>query len=402
LTPVFHVLEAETGALLPDSIRGGFNIAVASPRGTTAWLPDASGFVYIRRRDLPPDAPPHDQTVGMETRLHVLGTDPGTDRVVFGGAVSRRLGLPADAWPWLEFSHGSPYVLALVASHDGSTPAFYAAPVDSLHAAVVPWRQVAFPEDEVRGPLGWVHFGEHLYLKSARDAPHFQVLRRSLADPTAAAEVVVGEGDGVIDGLAATSDALYVTLLRLGRHRLLRVPHDGKASQVIELSHEGAISHRDLITDPQHPELLFGFSSPTRFSRYYLYDPAVGAVIDTRWLEPSPAERELGSGIRTFSRGSRIETADRVLPVACAGMCIDLVYTHTDHVHRTDHRTDHGRADPHSCRPGGEGAVSAERGARGQIAERMVARGREGSCGGVGVARGAGLTRGAGGLLRGM
>jgi prolyl oligopeptidase len=293
LTPVFHVLEAETGALLPDSIHGGFAIAVASPRGATAWLPDGSGFVYIRSRNLPSDAPPHSQTVGMEARLHVLGADPDTDRVVFGGAVSRRLGLPADAWPWLEFSHGSPHVLALVAPHDGSNPVFFAAPVDSLHAAEIPWRQVAFPEDEVRGPLGWVHFGDHVYLKSARHAPHFQVLRRSLSDPTAPAEGVVGEGDGVIDGLAATREALYVTLLRQGRHRLLRVPHDGEAPQIIDLPYEGSITHWDLITDPQRPELLFGLSAPTRFPRYFLYDPAGGAAIDTHWLEPPPVEREL-------------------------------------------------------------------------------------------------------------
>jgi prolyl oligopeptidase len=293
LTPVFHVMDAERGALLADSIHGGFDIGVASPRGTTAWLPDGSGFVYIRRRDLPTDSPLHEQTVGMEARLHVLGTDPGTDRVVFGGAVSRRLGLPADAWPWLEFSHGSPHVLALVSPHDGSNPVFFATPVDSLHAAVIPWRQVVFQEDEVRGPLGWIHFGEHVYLKSAMDAPNFQVLRRNLSDPTAPVEVVVGEGDGVIDGLAATRDALYVTLLTQGRHRLLRVPHVGEASRIIELPYEGAIAQWDLITDPQRPELLFGFSSPSRFPRYYIYDPAVGAAIDTGWIEPPAAEREL-------------------------------------------------------------------------------------------------------------
>ncbi|WP_234326998.1 prolyl oligopeptidase family serine peptidase [Streptomyces sp. NRRL WC-3742] len=51
-------------------------------RSTVAWLPDATGFYYVRR--LHPDLNPGEGQYHRRVRLHRIGTDPEQDPVVFG------------------------------------------------------------------------------------------------------------------------------------------------------------------------------------------------------------------------------------------------------------------------------------------------------------------------------
>lgn len=67
---VLLVLDVDSGRLLDppiDRVR----------RSTVAWLPDSSGFYYVRRLRA-------EDQYHRRVRLHLLGTDPDTDPVVFG------------------------------------------------------------------------------------------------------------------------------------------------------------------------------------------------------------------------------------------------------------------------------------------------------------------------------
>ncbi|WP_194896674.1 prolyl oligopeptidase family serine peptidase [Catenulispora pinisilvae] len=51
-------------------------------RSPLAWLPDSSGFYYVRRR--PPEEIPGEERYHRRVRLHRLGTDPEGDALIFG------------------------------------------------------------------------------------------------------------------------------------------------------------------------------------------------------------------------------------------------------------------------------------------------------------------------------
>ncbi|MEE9162300.1 MAG: hypothetical protein V3U35_04945, partial [Candidatus Neomarinimicrobiota bacterium] len=76
---VLHILEVTTGTHLDETI-DRIETAYNRPR----WLPDASGFLYARRQELPPDAPETEIYKNSRTYLHRLGDDPARDQVVFG------------------------------------------------------------------------------------------------------------------------------------------------------------------------------------------------------------------------------------------------------------------------------------------------------------------------------
>ncbi|MFI5619449.1 prolyl oligopeptidase family protein [Streptomyces sp. NPDC051567] len=72
---VLLVLDVDSGRLLDgpvDRIR----------RSTVAWLPDGSGFYYVRRPH--PSLHPGEGRYHRRVRLHLVGTDPERDPVVFG------------------------------------------------------------------------------------------------------------------------------------------------------------------------------------------------------------------------------------------------------------------------------------------------------------------------------
>ncbi|MER6397102.1 prolyl oligopeptidase family serine peptidase [Kitasatospora sp. NPDC001603] len=69
------VLDVDTGRVLDgpiDRVR----------RSTVAWLPDADGFYYVRR--LHPALHPGEGQYHRRVQLHLIGTDPEQDAVVFG------------------------------------------------------------------------------------------------------------------------------------------------------------------------------------------------------------------------------------------------------------------------------------------------------------------------------
>ncbi|MGI8403080.1 MAG: prolyl oligopeptidase family serine peptidase [Gemmatimonadaceae bacterium] len=274
---VIHVVDVATGRESGEEIdRGWF--------GSPSWLPDGRSFFHNRMQKMEAGMPSTERELKSKVYLHVVGTDPEKDPVVFGYEVSPKVKLVATDIPWVTSIPGANYAFAFAAHGVQNEITAYVAPLSSIHSKDIPWRKIVDVDDEV---TNFDVHGDDLYLMTHKGAPRFKIVRTSLSHPDAAhAEVVVSESEAVIRNLAVASDALYVQLLDGGIGKLLRVPFSkggSAAPQPVPLPFAGQ-AWLDAY-DSRVSGLLLGLTSWTKAIAEYAYDPRANSITDTR-LQP--------------------------------------------------------------------------------------------------------------------
>jgi prolyl oligopeptidase len=173
------VIEVATGQQLADSIPN----ARAS---TIAWLPDNSGFWYLRY-------PPEDR-YDRHVFFHRLGTDPADDPLVFDD-------LPTpESWPDVLASDDGRYLLVHMLVGWGRIDA------KLLDTTTGEWRDV-ITGIEAQSSF-FFHAGE-LYGVTSRDAPNGRVFAAPLDNPSDW-RTVVSEREVVVTSAASLGDQLLV------------------------------------------------------------------------------------------------------------------------------------------------------------------------------------------------
>jgi prolyl oligopeptidase len=291
---VIHVLNLktakETGETIDRSWCGGIS-----------WLPKGNAFLHIRFQKLSLGADPTERRLKSRVFLHTVGTNPDQDLPVFGYGVNQGIDLdPADSC-FVDADPRASYAVAIVNHGFSSDLTVYAAPLDSIGAAVTPWRKIIDTDDEV---VSLDLRGDDLYLVTHKNAPRFQVLRISLshADP-AKAQVIIPPSEAVIIGVSAMADALYVQELDGGISRLLRMNYAGGTAKAIPLPVDGSIVLAG--GDARLTGVLFDLSSWTKATKIYSYMPKENRTTDTR-LQP------LGA----FDEPADIESIETKVPSA--------------------------------------------------------------------------------------
>jgi prolyl oligopeptidase len=270
---VLRVVDAGTGRETGDAID-------RARLGSPSWLPDGHSFVYNRLQKLGPQSAPADRDLNSRVYLHVVGTDPDKDRMVFGSGLAGIQIAPAD-FPFIHTSPGSSYAIGVVAHGVQKEVTLYVAPLESLTSPHVPWKEICDVQDDV---TGFDVRENDLYLQSHKNASRYKVLHTELSNPDVAqAEVVVPPGEAVVRDISAASDALYVQELDGGLGRLVRVPYQSGQLEQVPLPFDGAVLH--LSTDPRVPGALVWLTSWAKAWRLYAYDPGSKRSTDTK-LQP--------------------------------------------------------------------------------------------------------------------
>ena len=275
-----HVLESETGQeTMPpiDRIRGG---------GGVSWVEDGRAFFYSR---LAPDwdkRPRAERFLDNVVYLRRLG-DPARDVAVFGAGVHPALGLSRSDSAAVFVLDGQPLGAAVVHHGVSRYRSLYLSDKAALLAGKPVWRKVFDASAQV-GQVA-VH-GRWAYLRSARGAPRWQVLRMALPQADLAkAEVLVPAGSEVTVAIAAAPEGLYLTRRAGAAKRLLRLPHGaapGALPQPIRLPFDGNVGFAH--ADPAIPGVVLGLSGWTRAPRHYFLGPDDSTP---RPLELAPAGR---------------------------------------------------------------------------------------------------------------
>jgi len=227
-----HFYETATGKALPDRIA---HVQYPTAGGSAAWNADGTGVYYTRfpRKGERPDA---DLNFYQQVYFHKIGTPDSEDTYSIGKD------FPRIAEIALEAARDGKYVLATVANGDGGDFAHYLLALDGT------WKQITQFSDEIK----IAHLGRDnaLYLVSRAGAPRGKILRLPLDVPELknAAEIVAA-GDGVIERIVPTSDALFVGDLLGGPSQIRRFDLNGKNETIIPLPQISAVQEMLALED---------------------------------------------------------------------------------------------------------------------------------------------------------
>ncbi len=257
-----HVIDVGSGrALLPpiDRIR----------YAEVNWLHDGSGFFFSRLRENFDKLPPEQRFGDRTSHFRALG-EAGTERPVMSASHNPALKLPVYASPHIMQVPGARMAAAIVRMGVEPNLMLLVADLAAAKTGNAQWRKVVDLIDQVTNVTvgdGW------FYLKSAKGAPRYQVLRIPVARPDMArAELVVPTGDGAIGAIRHARDGLYFTRREGVNTALYRVPRGSVSGPVgIALPFTGSVQIKT--TSPWRDGAVLSVVAWTRAIKDYVYDP---------------------------------------------------------------------------------------------------------------------------------
>ena len=176
---ILTVIEVSTGVARAESIPN-------TRASTIAWLPDSSGFWYLRY--------PEGDRYHRHVYFHRLGTEPAADPLVFDD-------LPTpETWPDVLASDDGRYLLVSMLVGWGRIDA------QLLDTESGEWRQVV---SGVEAQSSFFFHAGELYAVTSRDAPNGRLVAASLDAPDVW-RTVVAERDVVVARAASLGDRLLV------------------------------------------------------------------------------------------------------------------------------------------------------------------------------------------------
>lgn len=255
-----HAVDVETGKdLVPPIDRNHGD--------SGSWLPDGSGFFHSRLAEGWDKRPRAERFMDNVVYLRKLA-DPAQDVAVFGPTVHPELKLDRSDSGYVVVLEDQPIGIAMVFHGVSPYRSLYVADKAALVAGKPKWRKVFDASAMVSNMTAK---GDWLYVRSAKDAPRFKVLRVKLPEADfSKAQVLLPAGSEVITGIAAAPEGLYYTRRQGAAKKLYRLAHgagpDAKP-QEIALPFEGNVSLSDV--NPRIPGAVVTLSGWTRAAEQY-------------------------------------------------------------------------------------------------------------------------------------
>lgn len=237
---VLHVMEVGSATWLEDRIE-------RTRAADLAWLPDGSGFYYTRYPRpgaVPADEAPYHRAV----HLHLLGTDPAGDPLVFQPGQKEH-------WPSVDLSPDGRWLLVSVARTFDQTDLYLADRAgDGRLTPVVQGRPFLYDAGVIGG---------RMYIRTNQDAPNHRLFLANPEQPSPDRwrEIVAPRTDAVLDGFRVTRGHLALSYLEGATSRLRLAGLEGERPAEIALPALGSVFGWG--TEPEGDELFYGFSSYT-------------------------------------------------------------------------------------------------------------------------------------------
>ncbi len=233
------------------------------------WLPDNQSFFYHRLQELTEGMAATEKYQNSQTYLHRLGTELAQDEVILKHGTAPLVDMPRTVWPQIPHISDSGYAIALFYYGTQRNIDLYISKLSSLSQNTPEWIKLCDASDEIR------HFVTHendLYLITSKNAPHFEIIKTSLAKPDlATAKTVLAESDSIVQDMFAANDALYAIVTDKGIGKVLRITYDGNIDR-LELPHDGAVLFSK--NDAHADGFTIVITAWTKYYCIYEYHPA--------------------------------------------------------------------------------------------------------------------------------
>ena len=218
---VTHVLDVETGLLLPDRPRGTNHLSVA-------WRPDGSGFFYAAYPE------PGEVPVGDESQWHAV--------------YEHRLGLGAPARRIFGDDHVKEYWCSVEISECGRFAVLYK--WDFVHANVVYLLRLAddslLPVAPAMRSVNYVQvIGDKLLVHTDLDAPRGRLCVAPLTAPTEWRTVIPENSDNTLLTVTGVGGRLYAVYSQAASHRVRIHAEDGAYLRDVVLPALGSVNRTE-------------------------------------------------------------------------------------------------------------------------------------------------------------
>ncbi len=287
--PQIRIFDMEKKEFLPDSIgRVMFN----DSRGVSmTWMPDDNGLLYTQA---PPTSISSEIYYNGKIKLHITGTDPLQDEVIFGAGVNPAIGLKDYETPYIYSFNNSPYLIARIRAGDADNYAF-AVHYSKINGNQTPWKRL---KNYVNLGDGFDANDKFLYACS-KGRPRYEIVKINM-ETGASPEVFIPQQTDVIavtdaghnSGIIAGKSSLYVLLRRIGDMQVMQVEYKTKSITVLPLKNKGSVADMSLLgTD----DLVFASGSAIRSIQYLHYGS------QSKKLTPLPFAEKIFDASDTYS-----------------------------------------------------------------------------------------------------
>ncbi len=294
---------SDDATLIIRDVRSGRDLdaPIAGARyAQPSWLPDESGFFYTAISTDARVAPPHRPGTAAILR-HTIGSEPRFDQRVFGPTGDNQSFLGVEVSPqgrWLTVTRFREFTYSEVHVAD-------------LRAQTLTFVHINPGLTERASP----HVvGDRLLLHTNRDAPRFRVLELDLGAPQTGWREVVSQGEGTLEGMHVSVDALVLQWLDHAHSRIEVRELDGSGPRTLALPGLGTVSA--IVGSPEQDDAYMLYSS--------FADPP-----QWHYIRPRTGEQELFWKQRVPIDTDRIQV-DQVWVESRDGTAVSMFVVHRD------------------------------------------------------------------------
>lgn len=265
-----HVVDAATGAMLPDKLP---HVGGGTSPTALSWDGDAKGFIHTL---WPKNTDGSYASAGILLMHHVLGTEPATDRYVFGKGLSPK----------------AEYVLA--SSLDGKVQVVFETDGDGVPGSVYirqgagEFALVATPDAAIGSSSGFPadFVGDTLYVVSKKRDSRGEVVALAPDQRFEAGKVVVPASGVVIESLRTVVGGFATSDINGGDSSARLFAADGALRATIPVPKISRLTA--LAGDPRGGPIIVGYFNYTTPNKWLQYEPATNSLVPTGIAETSP------------------------------------------------------------------------------------------------------------------
>lgn len=224
----------------------------------------------------------NDLLKNMEARLHRIGTDVSTDKIIASRKNNPELNILEEQFPMVSFDINSNYLFLDIGSVKPECLTYYA-PASALRDKQISWKPLIKFSDEI---TSYFSFGDQLFFLTHKNASNFKIGVTDLSNPDfESAKIVVKETDKVLRRVQKTKNYLIYSIsdgINQDKYKL-----DIKTLVSSKLPLPAGMNGSSALDAEDNDRLLAYNDSWLNASTTFEYDASTNTLSKSKWFDMS-------------------------------------------------------------------------------------------------------------------